>query len=105
MYHLINYLTTGQGGTTTDLTNPEYMNVEPRLQPPVSSISQHILKSEESIWYMPRFHIFFQINSMAYQLCRIFDGFVSFAGPHPTFSQFIHDHEDKFELVYFSSKK
>ena len=47
---------------------------------------------------------FFQINSMAYQLCRIFDGFVSFAGPHPTFSQFIHDQEDKFELVYFSSK-
>ena len=31
------------GGATTDLTNPEYMNVEPRLQPPVSSISQHIL--------------------------------------------------------------
>ena len=30
------------GGATTDLTNPEYMNVEPRLQPPVSSISQHI---------------------------------------------------------------
>jgi len=32
----------GPGGATTDLTNPEYMNVEPRLQPPVSSISQHI---------------------------------------------------------------
>ena len=35
-------LATGPGGATTDLTNPEYMNVEPRLQPPVLSISQHI---------------------------------------------------------------